>query len=211
VGHVERRDWFGRPTIREEDRIRSQSLQSGAAINQLSSDPGSQQAFLAGIGANLLFQVSRDGTDARALELVNKTNQFNLNGRRIPEAGWRELLSNHETFLLTAVYSDKFGPLGKIAVVLGRVLGSEAEISAWVMSCRAFSRRIEHATLHYLFERLKVERISFQFEPTSRNTPLRQFFADMKIPESSPILSRADFGARCPQLSHALEEFTASV
>lgn len=205
------RDWFGRSTIGGEDRIRSHSLQSNVAIQQQLLDPASQETFLKEMEARLSFQISREGSDRRAFELINKTNQFNLNGRRISEAGWREFLRDNDNFLMTLEYRDKFGPLGKIAALLGRVTGPEAEISTWVMSCRAFSRRIEHATLRYLFERLNVERISFRFETTARNSVLRQFFTDMNIPESSSVLLRAEFEARCPQLSHALEELATRV
>jgi FkbH-like protein len=205
------REWFGKPMIRDEDRIRAHSLQSNATMQEVPDDPALQESFLAGIGARLSFQLSRDGDGGRALELVNKTNQFNLNGRRISEARWQEILGRRESFLLSVAYRDKFGPLGKIAVLLGRRVGREATVSTWVMSCRAFSRRIEHATLRYLFDRLEVDRISFEFEATERNTPLREFFADLKIPESSATVARKDFDARCPQLPHVLEEVPAHV
>jgi FkbH-like protein len=205
------RAWFGKPTIREEDRIRAQSLRSNVAMPASAEDPLSREAFLATIDARLSFELSRDQNDERALELVNKTNQFNLNGRRISEACWREMLADREFFLLTVGYRDKFGPLGKIAVLLGRRLGREAAVVTWVMSCRAFSRRIEHATLRYLFEGLDVERISFAFEATDRNAPLREFFAELGIQESVAVVRREEFFANCPRSFHAIEEVPARV
>ena len=200
------RAWFGKPTIREEDRIRAQSLRRNVAIPTAPDDPISRESFLATIDARLSFALSHDPNDERALELVNKTNQFNLNGRRLSEASWREMLSDREFFLLTVGYTDKFGPLGKIAVLLGRRLEREAAVSTWVMSCRAFSRRIEHATLRYLFERMEVERISFAYQATERNTPLREFFAEVGISESVAAVRREDFFANCPRSFHAIEE-----
>ena len=58
------------------------------------------------------------------LELVNKTNQFNLNGRRYTEADWRKLLARPGALLVAVSYEDKFGPLGTIAVVAGRARAS---------------------------------------------------------------------------------------
>jgi hypothetical protein len=49
------------------------------------------------------------------------------------------------------------------------------EVSTWVMSCRAFSRRIEFHTLEYLFKAGKVENIALSFQPTERNQPLQEF------------------------------------
>ena len=50
---------------------------------------------------------------------MNKTNQFNLNGRRFQEAEWQNWLNAPDTVLVTASYRDKYGPLGKIAVIAG--------------------------------------------------------------------------------------------
>ncbi|MGE5486493.1 MAG: HAD-IIIC family phosphatase [bacterium] len=200
------REWFGRPAIQAEDRIRARSIRDGAEARSAENAAGDREAFLASLDARLAFRLSRDASDERALELVNKTNQFNLNGRRIPEAQWREMLARPEAFLLTVEYSDKFGPLGKIAVAAGERRGSAAVVSCWVMSCRAFSRRIEHATLRRLFEELKVNDILFEYQATERNGPLGEFFAGLGIGGTDPKLSRADFDARCPTLSHAIQE-----
>ena len=205
------RVWFGKPTIREEDRIRVQSLRRSLPIAPEPDAPLPGDAFLATLDARLSFELSQDPRDDRALELVNKTNQFNLNGRRLSEARWRELLSDRESFLLTVGYRDKFGPLGKIAVVLGRRVGGEAAVSTWVMSCRAFSRRIEHATLRYLFERMEVEGISFAYAATDRNTPLREFFAELGISGPMAAVRRDDFFARSPRSYHVIEEAPARV
>lgn len=200
------REWFGRPAIQAEDRLRARSIRGSAEARSAEAGAADREAFLAGLEARLAFRLSRDASDERALELVNKTNQFNLNGRRIPEASWREMLARPDAFLLTVEYSDKFGPLGKIAVAAGERRGSSAVVSCWVMSCRAFSRRIEHATLRRLFDELNVDNISFEYQATERNGPLGEFFASLGIAAAEAGISRADFDARCPVLSHAIQE-----
>jgi FkbH-like protein len=199
------RDWFGKPVILQEDRLRARSLQQTAAMADLPAAPVDREAFLAALESRISFQLSRDVQDQRAFELINKTNQFNLNGRRITEAAWRRMLSDSGAFLLTASYEDKFGPLGKIAVVLGETRHGAAVVSSWVMSCRAFSRRIEYATLSYLFEAMNLDKVAFSLEKTSRNTPLVEFFSSLGISEAMPEVSRSEFEARCPPLSHSLE------
>src|SRR5207249_11828060 len=129
-----------------------------------------------------------------------KTSQFNLNGLRHTEAGWHTELEQPGAFTMAVSYQDKFGPLGKIAVLKGRQQDSALHISTWVMSCRAFSRRIEHRCLEILFKRFAVEEIRFQFAPTPKNGPLREVFAlylDGK-PEREFSLSRARFAERVP-------------
>jgi predicted enzyme involved in methoxymalonyl-ACP biosynthesis len=43
------------------------------------------------------------------------------------------------------------------------------------MSCRAFSRRIEHQCLKQLFETFGVDEIDLAYQSTARNAPLREF------------------------------------
>jgi FkbH-like protein len=80
------RDLFGKPRISEEDAIRLESIRQSAAFQQAGGT--ASEAFLQGAEAVITFDFSAAG-DPRALELVNKTNQFNLNGVRYTEAEWQ--------------------------------------------------------------------------------------------------------------------------
>ena len=64
--------------------------------------------------SRLIF--ARGPDDRRAFELVNKTNQFNLNGRRFQPADWAAALARPGAWLAVVSYQDRFGALGKIAV-----------------------------------------------------------------------------------------------
>jgi FkbH-like protein len=138
---------------------------------------------------------------------VNKTNQFNLNGKRYAETEWRQLLADPSAFLVTAAYEDKYGALGKIAVLMGTIYVGNVQLRSWVMSCRAFSRRIEHQCLRYLFDELGAERISFEYLPTARNGPMRDFLTSLAgTPlDASVTLAKEDFSARVPKLFHRVE------
>jgi FkbH-like protein len=146
--------------------------------------------------------------DPRALELINKTNQFNLNGARFNESAWISHLQDPAAFLVVVDYEDKFGPLGKIAVITGKADNRKLFVDAWVMSCRAFSRRIEHQCLKYLFEKFAAEEIVFDFRETPRNGPLQEFFRPWSNgPLSGDIhISGAAFSAKAPSLYHLVEE-----
>lgn len=201
------REYFGRPAVRDEDRLRLRSLRQDPVREQCLQDSSTEESFLESLGAVLSFQITTNTDDDRAFELINKTNQFNLNGHRYSQSEWIAYLSRPGSFLLTASYADKFGQLGKIAVVVGWKEGLTAHVVSWVMSCRAFSRRIEHATLRYLFDRLNVGRISFTFHTTERNGPMRNLFSEFQISEIDAQINKTDFEALCPRISHRVEEF----
>ena len=140
--------------------------------------------------------------------MVNTTNQFNLNGRRYTEADWRKLLSSPGVVWAAVSYEDKFGALGTIAVVAGRLLSDRLAIETWVMSCRAFARRIEHQTLKLLFETTGTDVIEFSFTPTTKNGPLLEFFANLLSdePQAEFRLTRSQFEAKCRALYQEVRE-----
>lgn len=203
----ELRDLFGKTTISEEDALRLRSIREGSAWRQESSGSNTpSDEFLQSSEARIRFD-SGLKDDQRAFELVNKTNQFNLNGKRYTEAEWRQFFEDPSAFLITATYDDKFGALGKVAVLMGTIRGNAVSLKVWVMSCRAISRRIEHQCILNLFEESGAERIDFEFAGTERNGPLRDFLIEFAGEPLEGIIgiTRDDFKGRVPKLFHRVE------
>ena len=136
------------------------------------------------------------------------TNQFNLNGRRLDETAWANYLKNPASFLLTVTYQDKYGPLGKIAALVGTSEGKKLNVDFWVMSCRAFSRRIEHQCLNFLFTKFGTEEIALDYQATSRNGPFGEFLGQFieSLFSGSIKISKAAFFERTPGLFHSVQE-----
>lgn len=203
------RDLFGKNVLLEEDAIRRESLRRAPAeMGGDGNHNGGGEEFLKQADGELTLSFSKDPVDPRALELINKTNQFNLNGKRYTESLWQNLLRNPETILLIAAYRDKYGPLGKIAVLTGRKTEAKILLDTWVMSCRAFSRRIEHRCVEELFERFDVEEIEFDFQSTPRNGPIREFLVAMlgETPTGRWSLSRDQFSKHPAKTFHRVLE-----
>ena len=55
---------------------------------------------------------------------------------------------------------------------------SRLNVEAWVMSCRAFARRIEHQTLKTLFDATGASEIEFDFAPTAKNGATARIFRE---------------------------------
>jgi FkbH-like protein len=197
---------FGKPALVEEDRLRAASIRAADRMTELARDHVDPIEFLRGLEGRVTVSWEVPPQDARPLELVNKTNQFNLNGLRISEGEWRRELDDPASLVMVVSYEDKFGPLGKIAVLKGRLENGGVRVTHWVMSCRAFSRRIEHHTLDALFRRTGADETSFEFRETERNGPLREFFDALGIPLHGPAirLTREEHFERIGELPHAL-------
>jgi FkbH-like protein len=199
---------FGKAILTGDDALRLSSIRDSAAWRDAGqSSAGVSDDFLKAAEACITFDFAQAGDDARAFELVNKTNQFNLNGKRFSEQQWKEYFANPAAFLLTASYKDKFGALGKVAVLVGSTHGRKVSLDSWVLSCRAFSRRIEYQCLRHLFDALDADEAIFHYEATSRNTPLQQFLRDLFGDEPIPdcTITRARFDASAPALFHRVE------
>jgi FkbH-like protein len=205
------RDLFGKNALSEEDSIRMESIRNAKATRTDDDPPGvASDEFLKQAQAEITFQFSKDVLDPRALELVNKTNQFNLNGKRYTEREWSEFVQKPNSLLLVVSYKDKYGPLGKIAVLAGSLKAKSLHLPVWVMSCRAFSRRIEYRCLEDLFSRFALEKIVFDFVATPKNGPARDFLKSVlgHKPEPGSTLTAGDFRARKLQTYQSILELT---
>jgi FkbH-like protein len=198
---------FGKSEVREEDRLRLESLRTSAALRQENAAETSTD-FVARLEGKVTLEAV--GSDQRAFELVNKTNQFNLNGVRYTEAEWKSLSRRPGAFLATVSYEDRFGPLGRIAVLGGYRKRDLCYVDIWVMSCRAFSRQIEFQSIRQLFHKTGASEIQFRFTPTDRNGPLQTFFAHFlhcgSPGEGELHLRYDDFERLCPPLFHQVND-----
>ena len=192
----------GKTHISDEDHLRVDSIRRAADFRKVAESGSVPDSFIEQAAATVTLDFSPHFDDGRVLELVNKTNQFNLNGIRRNSADWQAGCLQPDAMVCVVSYEDKFGPLGKIAVLRGRLKGSRFCLDTWVMSCRAFSRRIEHQCLRALFDRSNASEISFEFTPTPRNGPALEFFTKMLgyPPGSRFSLTRAQFEMKCPPL-----------
>jgi FkbH-like protein len=201
------RDLFGKQKLSAEDHIRLDSMRQSAIV-QNAAARSTPENFLRETKAIVHFDYGDEKKDPRALELVNKTNQFNLNGTRYTESDWASELSRPNTELMVTTYEDRFGLLGKIAVLLGHREGSTLHVRTWVMSCRAFSRRIEYVCLRNCFDRYEVRQIRFDFLATEKNGPLQEFLGSLigPRPNQDVTLTRERFEQVCPALYHTIED-----
>lgn len=203
------RGLFGKSTATVEDALRAASVRSASEFREFTQGSKSpSDDFLARAEGTVEFS-SSPAHKLRAFDLLNKTNQFNLNGDRIGEAAFNDAVRGPGTELITASYQDRYGPLGTIVALLVRPDGTALAIDAWVMSCRAFSRRIEYHCLQYLFERFDATEIVVHYRSTDRNGPVSEFLEAVlaAAPSNGPVRITAEcFHERAPGLVHHVLE-----
>lgn len=176
---------FHRDTLTDEDRRRQEFYRNRAALAKRSKTARSVDAFLHSLRMKMDIYSRTSETWTRAIQLINKTNQFNLNGRRWSESEVSQVLDSGGR-LLTAKLSDSSGDHGEIISFL---IDGDYKVRAFVMSCRVFQRRVEFAFLLALAGKFPDE-IEFDFARTERNTPFSMFIGD-------PAFSAEDGVTRC--------------
>jgi FkbH-like protein len=199
---------FGKSQLRQEDQLRLQSLRSSFSLKEQTGTE-LRSEFLSRLGAKVGLEVGREARNERALELVNKTNQFNLNGRRFTATEWDHYLKQPGAFLVTASYEDRFGPLGRIAVLGGCAEEKLVQVDFSVMSCRAFARDIEYQVLKRVFSFFRVDTVRFAYRATTRNGPLQEFLGQFfhgDLSDGNVELKVAAFERHCPPLFHEVVE-----
>ena len=117
---------------------------------------------------------------ARVVQLINKSNQFNLTTRRFTDLEVRSMEqdSSFETFALRL--ADKFDDHGIISVVLCEKEDSVLNIPLWVMSCRVIGRGVEKAFFDFLVDKARkcgCSTIKGQYIRTARNNLVEKHYA----------------------------------
>jgi FkbH-like protein len=203
----ELREAFAKDKLGKEDALRAESLRDRALLFSGTGQKFDSETLLRDLQSELTFEAGVDAADERALELVNKTNQFNINGKRFAEPFWRHALARPGAFLLTCSYKDKLGALGKIAVIMGVMEARRVLVETWVMSCRAFARRIEFACLQQLFEVFRAEQVVLQYQRTPRNNPVYEMLVTLGLSPSENeevVITKEHFYSRVAPLYHTV-------
>src|SRR6202022_4280434 len=89
----------------------------------------------------------------RIVQLINKSNQFNLTTRRYTNEDVLAIMADRNAFGLQLRLIDRFGDNGIIAIVIGRLQEKrDLYIDTWLMSCRVLGRQVEPTTLNLIVQ-----------------------------------------------------------
>ncbi len=175
---------FDRRSVTVEDAERTEMYRRRVAVNPPTEGVGLVD-FLRDLRMVLTMRDRTEDDWKRAHQLINKTNQFNLNGRRMDESQVASVLAEGGR-MFTATLEDRTGSHGEIMACMVDRCG---RVQALVMSCRVFQRRVEYAFLLWLLGHWQGPALSFAFSSTERNEPFRHFLADSAFADSGEYWS----------------------
>jgi len=165
--------YFESVSVTEEDRARTAQYAANRERAALQSSVTDLPAYLRSLDMQLIWRrFDRIGL-TRVVQLINKTNQFNLTTRRRTEEEVAAIMDDPRAFGLQIRLTDRFGDNGIIAIVIGRVDEARScRIDTWLMSCRVLGRGVEQATLELVAAQalaLGATRLVGEYVPTAKN------------------------------------------
>lgn len=165
--------------LSDEDRRRGALYQQRAQAESMRSESGSIEDYYRSLAMELRIAPVAGATLARASQLTQKTNQFNLTTLRYSEADLAARMGDPSWLLLTVGVRDKFGDNGIVGVMMAQAREGRLDIDTFLLSCRVIGRTVETAMLAHLCMAARergIGKLSGQLRPSAKNLPARDLF-----------------------------------
>ncbi|MCM1542312.1 MAG: HAD-IIIC family phosphatase [Blautia sp.] len=173
--------FFEKAFVTTEDFNKTAQYAQNVRRNEFFKRAETFEDYLKGLEMSLIREDPGAGTE-RFLQLVNKTNQFNLTTVRYTAAELAGILENPEKKAFLYRVTDKFGDNGLVAALIADVSGNVPVIEEFVMSCRVMGRHIEHAVITDV-ERVLSEagfrKLRGIYIPTAKNAPVAGLYEEL--------------------------------
>jgi FkbH-like protein len=173
---LEAGQWFEAVDITAEDTVRTEQYRAEAQRRGLQDSFTSMDDYLRSLTMRGDVRDIAEADLTRVVQLLGKTNQFNLTTRRHSLEVVTDMLASRRSVGLTIRIVDRFADYGLVAVLLGveepdRTVPT-LRVDTWLMSCRVIARTVEEFCLNCLVETARAggyERIVGQYLPTKKN------------------------------------------
>jgi len=204
--------YFEAVAFANEDLKRAGYYQDNAKRAKLQKQVGGLDAYLASLDMTITFQPFDATGRARIVQLINKSNQYNLTTRRYTDPEVAAAESDPRVFTLQVRLADIFGDNGMISVIICRPDEAAVwNIDTWLMSCRVLGRRVENMVLREIVARARaagIVKLKGVYKPTDRNalvvdhysklgftktggddtgTTQWEFLIDAELPDGAPM------------------------
>jgi FkbH-like protein len=176
---LDRHRYFEAMSLSAEDLKRTQFYRADTKRQALESSAADLDSFLQSLDMVARIETVVDSTLERTVQLINRSNQFNLTTRRYSNADVLHLMSNPLWITRVISLSDRFGDSGLISVLLAKEDSDALFIDTWLMSCRVLKRGVELVLLNNIVSYANargLNRIVGEYIPTPKNELVRDHY-----------------------------------
>ena len=171
--------WFDycRPLrVLGEDLKKTQMYQNEAKRKQEMSSSLNLDDYIAKLEMVADIHKMREPELERVVQLINKTNQFNVTTKRYTQAEVEEIAKDPDNVIYVVCSSDKYGDNGLISVIILRGSNSDMRIDTFLMSCRVMGRKLENVIINEVASRYAGKKIVGEYIPTAKNAPVKELY-----------------------------------
>ena len=177
---------------------REESERKGALAQFQSLDD-----YLAALQVKVDFVEGPSISAARAAQMSQKTNQFNLTTQRYTEADITRMVSDPDMIVATFSVADRFGDYGVTGLIILRLdrVQRSAALDTFLMSCRVLGRRVETTVMEWIFRRLaqaSCVRLDGEYRPTQKNAQVADLLDRMHFQRVSDVGGRIGYRLDLP-------------
>jgi FkbH-like protein len=175
--------WLESAGLTAEDTTRVQSYQALRQAREERQSAASLEEFYAGLGMQLYLQPLDDSNIARAVQLSQKTNQFNTTTQRYDQRGLRQVVAEGGDVVVVGLEDRhlQFENIGLIILCSDPSGVRQGLVDCYLLSCRVLGRGLETAALKWAVRRAAKRgwtTLRGAIIETPRNTPVRGIYAE---------------------------------
>jgi FkbH-like protein len=179
VESLDRSLCFETASLTEEDRRRTASYKENISRLEFQSENTSIDDFLANLQMRVVLRPLDEANLPRIVQLINKTNQFNLTTRRLTAPEVNSLITKAGCYTQYMRLSDRFGDNGISGVLIACDEDDSLRIDNWLISCRVLGRRVEDAMLSAVLRYARSRSLVYvvgEYVPTEKNGQVRDVY-----------------------------------
>lgn len=126
-----------------------------------------------------VFSPKTDAQIMRCYELVVRTNQLNMSGRKYTKEEFTTIIDKNDRKSFAFSCRDDFGEYGIVGFGQYRVENGQMVFKEFAMSCRVAGKYVESALFAGLLEKENCSKGTFCVQKTKKNTLLRRTLAEI--------------------------------
>jgi len=163
---------FFKYRILKEDANKYKQYQLKSKFEDISKGNEHPLSFYKNLKQNVIFEKIKEKNFDRALQLFNKTNQFNFTLNRYTGLDLKKLTKNKLYSLEIISFKDKFGDHGIIGAYIAKKGKNKIDIIDFVLSCRVLNRFLEDYVILRIINKNKNNSVFIQYKKDKVNNEL---------------------------------------
>ncbi len=177
-------DWCRPLRVLGEDLRKTRMYQMEAKRKQELSESLNLDEYIAKLEMTADIHRMRPEETERVVQLIQKTNQFNLTTKRYTRPEVEAIAADPRNAVYVVYSADKYGESGLISVIILLDGEEDVRIDTFLMSCRVMGRKLEDVIVNELAAKYRKKLVG-EFIPTAKNAPVRELYDRLGFKKTS--------------------------